>query len=99
MPTDQVELFIMRALSLGLIKGSMDQVDGTVDVTWAMPRVLDKVQMGALAGRFGEWAVKVSKTSDYMGERVPTFGCGDGVYLSYWRIRCIPYGFTLLFRH
>eukprot|EP00555_Chaetoceros_dichaeta_P003620 CAMPEP_0198250326 /NCGR_PEP_ID=MMETSP1447-20131203/1558_1 /TAXON_ID=420782 /ORGANISM="Chaetoceros dichaeta, Strain CCMP1751" /LENGTH=434 /DNA_ID=CAMNT_0043935139 /DNA_START=122 /DNA_END=1426 /DNA_ORIENTATION=+ len=74
MPTDQVELFIMRALSLGLIKGSMDQVDGTVDVTWVMPRVLDKVQMGALAGRFGEWAVKVSKTSDYMGERVPTFG-------------------------
>jgi len=74
MPIDQVELFIMRALSLGLIKGSMDQVDGTVDVTWVMPRVLDKKQMGALAGRFGEWAVKVSKTSDYMGERVPTFG-------------------------
>jgi len=74
MPGDQVELFIMRALSLGLIKGSMDQVDGTVDVIWVMPRVLDKVQMGALARRFGDWAVKVSKTSDYMGERVPTFG-------------------------
>jgi len=74
MPSIQVELFIMRALSLGLIKGSMDQVDGTVDVTWVMPRVLDGAQMGALAGRFGEWAVKVSKTSEYMGERVPTFG-------------------------
>jgi len=74
MPSLQVELFIMRALSLGLIKGSMDQVDGTVDVTWVMPRVLDGVQMGALAGRFGEWAVKVNKTSEYMGERVPTFG-------------------------
>jgi len=74
MPIVQVELFIMRALSLGLIKGSMDQVDGTVDVTWVMPRVLDGAQMKALAGRFGEWAVKVSKTSDYMGERVPTFG-------------------------
>jgi len=74
MPPLQVELFIMRALSLGLIKGNMDQVDGTVDVTWVMPRVLDGNQMGSLAKRFGEWAVKVSKTSDYMGERVPTFG-------------------------
>ena len=30
----------MRALSLGLIRGSMDQVDGTVDVTWELPQVL-----------------------------------------------------------
>ena len=73
-PIYQVELFIMRALSLGLIKGSMDQVDGTVDVTWVMPRVLDSTQMSALADRFGEWAVKVSKTIDYMGDHVPTFG-------------------------
>jgi len=73
MPADQVELVIMRALSLGLIKGSMDQVDGTVNVTWVMPRVLDEVQLKALAGRFGEWAIKVSKTRDNMGEQTPTF--------------------------
>lgn len=75
MPIDQVELIIMRALSLGLIKGSMDEVEQTVDVTWVMPRVLDEERMRQLASRFGEWAVKVSQTKEYMNEHVPvTFG-------------------------
>lgn len=65
-PLDQVEWVIMRALSLKLIKGTMDQVEQTVDVTWVMPRVLDNKQMSELAVRFGEWAVKVSKAKDYM---------------------------------
>ena len=75
MSIDQVELIVIRALSLGLIKGNMDQVEQTVDVTWVMPRVLDEVNMKSLADRFGEWAVKVSQTKEYMGEHVPvTFG-------------------------
>ena len=75
MPLEKVELIVMRALSLGLIKGSMDQVDQTVDVTWVMPRVLDEGRMRQLANRFGEWAVKVSKTREFMTEHVPvTFG-------------------------
>ncbi len=75
MPIDQVELIIMRALSLGLIKGSMDEVEQTVDVTWVMPRVLDEEHMRQLANRFGEWAVKVSQTREYMSDHVPvTFG-------------------------
>jgi 26S proteasome regulatory subunit N9 len=75
MPIEKVELIIMRALSLGLIKGSMDQVDQTVDVTWVMPRVLDGENMRQLANRFGEWAVKVSKTREFMTDHVPvTFG-------------------------
>ncbi len=41
-PLDKVEWVIMRALSLKLIKGTMDQVDQTVDVQWVVPRVLDK---------------------------------------------------------
>jgi 26S proteasome regulatory subunit N9 len=70
----QVELVVMRALSLGLIEGTMDQVEQTVQVTWVLPRVLDKEQMQELSTRFGEWAVKVSSTRDYMGEQtVSTF--------------------------
>lgn len=66
---DKVEWVIMKALSLGLMKGSMDQVDGTVNVTWVMPRVLNDTQLQGLATRFGEWAVKVSKERDYMAEQ------------------------------
>lgn len=63
---DKVEWVIMRALSLGLIKGSMDQVDGTVTVTWVMPRVLDSTQLKGLAVRFGEWAGEVAKEKSLM---------------------------------
>lgn len=73
LPVDQVELVVMRALSLHLIEGSMDQVAQQVQVTWVMPRVLDTTQLKELSTRFGEWAVKVSTTRDYMGEQTPTF--------------------------
>lgn len=70
---DQVEWIIIKALSLNLIKGSMDQVDGAVDITWVMPRVLDANTMKALSERLGEWAAKVSQTREFMGERIPAF--------------------------
>jgi 26S proteasome regulatory subunit N9 len=71
LPVDSVELVVMRALSLGLIKGTMDQVDQTLLVHWVMPRVLDKTQMQNLSVRFSEWAVQVSKAKDYMVEQSP----------------------------
>jgi len=70
---EHVELLLMRALSLGLIKGTMDQVDETITVSWIMPRVLEPLQLKELAGRFGEWAVKVSQARDYLVEQTPTF--------------------------
>lgn len=70
---EQVEWIVMKSLSLGLIKGSMDQVDGVVNVTWVMPRVLDENMMSSLAQRFGEWSDKVAETKDFMGERIPAF--------------------------
>lgn len=35
----------MRALSLGLIKGRIDEVNQTVCITWLKPRVLDREQV------------------------------------------------------
>lgn len=68
---DQVELVVMRALSLKLIEGELDQVSQTLLVSWVMPRVLTEEQIKGLSTRFGEWAVKVSKTRDYVGEKTP----------------------------
>jgi len=66
---DKVEWIIMRSLSLGLMKGSMDQVEGEVSVTWILPRILDEVQLGSLAKRFGEWAGKVATERKHMAEQ------------------------------
>ena len=68
-----VELLLMRALSLGLIQGTLDQVDETVTVSWVMPRVLEPMQLKDLAARFGEWAIQVSQAKDYLVEHTPTF--------------------------
>mmetsp|Transcript_15658 Transcript_15658/g.43905 ORF Transcript_15658/g.43905 Transcript_15658/m.43905 type:complete len:432 (-) Transcript_15658:141-1436(-) len=70
-PAEQVEWILMRAFSVKLMEGSMDQVDETVHVTWVMPRVLSPDQMKELSGRFGQWAVKVDNAKDYMREECP----------------------------
>lgn len=35
----------MKALSVGLIKGNIDEVDQKVQMTWVQPRVLDVQQV------------------------------------------------------
>ena len=48
----------MRAMSLGLIKGTINQVDQVVNVTWVQPKVLDKVQIGQLVNQIDSWTEK-----------------------------------------
>ena len=44
LPEDEIELLVMRALSLGLVKGSIDQIDKKIYLRWVQPRVLDLTQ-------------------------------------------------------
>ncbi|KAA0185961.1 26S proteasome non-ATPase regulatory subunit [Fasciolopsis buskii] len=59
-PLEQLEHFLMRALSLGLIKGRIDEVNQTVCITWLKPRVLDREQIGSMRTRLTEWCNSVS---------------------------------------
>lgn len=68
---DQVEHLLMKAMSLKLIKGIVDQVDGVVSVTWVQPRVLDKAQIAALGSRLQEWNHGVSETMKKMQAQTP----------------------------
>jgi 26S proteasome regulatory subunit N9 len=65
----QVELVLMRAFCVGLLRGQIDQVAGTVDITYVQPRRLTTAQMKDLATKFGEWAVKVHQTSAAVQEQ------------------------------
>ena len=51
----------MKALSLKLIKGSIDQIDNVIVVQWVQPRVLDKEQLKNMQQRLVQWRVKVKK--------------------------------------
>lgn len=49
----------MKALSLSLIRGSIDQIDQTARITWVQPRVLGKEQIDELRVRLDDWSTKV----------------------------------------
>jgi len=59
---DAVEYLIMKAMSLELIKGVVDGIDGTVQVTWVKPAILDMNQMNAINEKVKSWISKIEST-------------------------------------
>merc|ERR1719495_2388951 len=59
LPVEQVELLIMKALSQDLVKGKIDQVSGTVHMTWVQPRVLNKDQVKVMMNKISSWSESV----------------------------------------
>eukprot|EP01041_Mallomonas_annulata_P003571 gene3571-7102_t len=60
-PLDQVEWVLMRAMALGLIKGTIDEVISEVNVTWVQPRILDNGQLVLLSAQLDSWTEKVKQ--------------------------------------
>ncbi|XP_019634907.1 PREDICTED: 26S proteasome non-ATPase regulatory subunit 13-like [Branchiostoma belcheri] len=60
LPLEEVELLVMKALSLGLVKGHIDQVDSRVHMTWVQPRVLDLAQIRKMKDRLDMWCGDVN---------------------------------------
>jgi len=48
---EDVELLVMKALSLDLVRGSIDEIDQKCHMTWVQPRVLDRTQIANMQGR------------------------------------------------
>ena len=63
----------MRALSLKLIRGLLDQVDGTLRVTWVQPRVLQTPQIALMKERLQTWTGTVDKTLNFLQDETPEF--------------------------
>ncbi|CEP65064.1 proteasome regulatory particle lid subunit RPN9 LALA0_S20e00254g [Lachancea lanzarotensis] len=60
LPKDNVEHLVMRSISLGLLKGSIDQVQELVTVTWVQPRIINADQINKMKQRLVEWNSEVS---------------------------------------
>ncbi|XXG43809.1 hypothetical protein AAC387_Pa01g3764 [Persea americana] len=56
---EDVEYLLMKSLSVHLIEGIIDQVEGTVYISWVQPRVLGIPQIKSLCNRLDSWAEKV----------------------------------------
>ncbi|AGO12666.1 AaceriADR191Cp [[Ashbya] aceris (nom. inval.)] len=61
LPKDNVEHLVMKSISLGLLKGSIDQVEELVTITWVQPRIINEEQINKMKGRLVEWDEQVTK--------------------------------------
>jgi 26S proteasome regulatory subunit N9 len=68
---DGVEYLLMKALSVRLIEGVVDQVAGVVNVTWIQPRALLKPQIAELSTRLEGWIEKVKDVGGSLKEEIP----------------------------
>jgi len=65
-PVDEVELLVMKAFSVKLVRGVIDEVNQTATIYWIQPRVLDVKQIGKMQERLGEWINSVGQLATYM---------------------------------
>ncbi|KAI9670091.1 MAG: 26S proteasome regulatory subunit [Trizodia sp. TS-e1964] len=62
----EIEHLIMKALSLGLIRGTIDQVDKLAKISWVQPKVLDMQQIANMRLRLKEWDSTVNKLGNWI---------------------------------
>lgn len=70
-PVDEVEHLVMKALCLQLIRGSIDESEQLVRVTWVQPRVLDADQTKALLARLTTWCDRVLGVAEFVKTQSP----------------------------
>ncbi|KAA8905757.1 hypothetical protein FN846DRAFT_1014384 [Sphaerosporella brunnea] len=74
---DEVEyLLMMKALSEGLVRDSIDQVAGVARISWVQFKVLDKNQIENMRQRLMEWDSSVSKLNGIHGGEACGNRCG-----------------------
>jgi 26S proteasome regulatory subunit N9 len=73
---DEIEHLIIKALSLGLIRGSIDQVTEVARITWVQPKVLDRNGIEGMHTRLREWDGGVERLGNWIE------GVGQDVWAS-----------------
>ena len=58
---DKIEFLLIKALSLGLIKGYIDEVENKIVVNWIQPKYLDREKIIFLHDRLDQWIQKSTK--------------------------------------
>jgi 26S proteasome regulatory subunit N9 len=70
LPQDEVEHLLMKALSLDLLRGKVDQVDQVIHVEWVQPRVLDKNQIAGLRMQISKWQSRVTSLATSVAKQL-----------------------------
>jgi len=63
---NDIEHLIMKALSLGQLRGTIDQVAQVANINWVQPKVLDMKQIENMRLRLQEWDSSVNQLGTWM---------------------------------
>lgn len=58
---NEVELLVMKALAVGLVKGKIDQVGECVYISWVQPRVMTKEPIAYMINRLDSWCTEIER--------------------------------------
>ena len=61
-----VEMLVMKAMSLELVRGSIDEAAEKVDIRWIMPRYLSKDNIRTMVARMKEWEAKMDQVTRFV---------------------------------
>ena len=62
----EIEILVMKALSLGLLKGSIDEVAEVARISWVQPKVLDMKQIDNMRVRLKDWDSSVNQLGHWI---------------------------------
>lgn len=62
---------LMRAFSLGVLTGTIDQIEQKVRIKWVQPRVLSMDQLKSIRDRLGIWSESVADAATYLESNAP----------------------------
>ncbi|ROW01824.1 hypothetical protein VPNG_07830 [Cytospora leucostoma] len=62
----EIEHLVMKALSLGLLRGTVDQVDEVANINWVQPKVMDFKQIDSMRLRLAEWDSSVNQLGNWI---------------------------------
>ncbi|KAF2728262.1 hypothetical protein EJ04DRAFT_516746 [Polyplosphaeria fusca] len=63
---NEIEHLIMKALSLGLLRGTIDEVAEIARINWVQPKVLDMKQVESMRTRLREWDASVNQLGNWI---------------------------------
>ncbi len=62
----EVEPLLLKVLAYDLIRGVIDGVKNSIQVSWAQPRVLDREQRSVFSNKLSVWSGKVYETFSFL---------------------------------
>ena len=69
-PINEIEQLVMRAFSLDLVRGAIDEVEKVVHIKWVQPRVLDLGQVKSMSHNIKTWSHKIASALDMLDTQV-----------------------------